>query len=219
MSAIPGGSRLAAARAEDLVLIAWAGHGLAGPDGQFYLIPSDVPVGAAPTDPGFLARAVAASELSRWLQPIGASEMALVLDTCYSASAVEQQDFKPGPFSDRRFGQLAYDKGVRVLAAAQSRDVAIESQQIGHGLLTYALVVEGLRAGRAFGSNDRLSLGDWLRYGVNRVPALDREIRSGRLVATNAARSLDVKRPEALTQRPSLVDFARVTSAVPFVIR
>lgn len=40
--------------------------------------------------------------------------------------------------------QLAYDKGMIILAATQAADVALESEKIGQGLLTYALVQEGL---------------------------------------------------------------------------
>lgn len=47
-----------------------------------------------------------------------------MLDSCYSASSVEANDFKPGPMGSRGLGQLSYDKRVRILAASQSDQVA-----------------------------------------------------------------------------------------------
>ncbi len=61
----------------------------------------------------------------------------------------------------RGLGQLAYDKAMRVLAASQADDVALEAQVKGegHGLLTYALVREGLLGRKAAGAGGGLTLG------------------------------------------------------------
>jgi hypothetical protein len=37
---------------------------------------------------------------------------------------------------DRGLSQLAYDKGMQILAATQTENVAIESEKLGQGLLT-----------------------------------------------------------------------------------
>ena len=47
----------------------------------------------------------------------------------------------------RGLGQLAYNKAMMVLAASQADDVALESGSLAQGLLTYALVREGLDTG------------------------------------------------------------------------
>ena len=60
--------------------------------------------------------------------PVDAGELAMVVDACHSAAAVQQPGFKPGPLGGRGLGQLAYDKGMRVLAASQADDVAVESR-------------------------------------------------------------------------------------------
>jgi hypothetical protein len=50
----------------------------------------------------------------------------------------------------RGLGQLAYDKGMRVLAASKAQEAAIErGGRIQQGLLTYALVQEGLERQQA----------------------------------------------------------------------
>jgi hypothetical protein len=122
---------------------------------------------------------VSEEELSRWLRRVDAGEMALVIDACHSAATVAQPWFKPGPMGNRGLGQLAYDKRMRVLAASQADDFAIESGQLQQGLLTYALVRDGLEKGKAdFRPKDaRVALGEWLAYGEARVPDLHERIR------------------------------------------
>src|SRR6185503_6290727 len=99
--------------------------------------------------PASLTHFVSSDELSEWLRDIDAGEMVLVVDTCHSAAAIEAGGFKPGPMGSRGMGQLAYDKGIRVLAASQADDVALEINRLRHGLLTYALMHDGLERGQA----------------------------------------------------------------------
>jgi hypothetical protein len=40
---------------------------------------------------------------------------------------------------------IAYDDGTRLLAASQANDVALESEKLKQGLLTYTLVGTGLK--------------------------------------------------------------------------
>lgn len=86
-----------------------------------------------------------------------------------------------GPLGSRGFGQLANDKRIRVLAATGASDAALESDALGHGLLTYALGVEGLGEGRADRAprNGENTLSKWLRYGATRVPALAEAVARG----------------------------------------
>lgn len=74
----------------------------------------------------------------------------------------------------RGLGQLAYDKGMRILVASQIEDVALESRLLRQGLLTYALVEDGLEAWQAdFQPEDpTIFLKEWLQYAVERVPKL-----------------------------------------------
>jgi hypothetical protein len=73
-----------------------------------------------------------------------AAECASCSEDARAAASVAASGFKPGPMGDRGLGQLAYDKGMRILAATQADDFALESGDVGQGLLTYALVCEGL---------------------------------------------------------------------------
>ena len=92
------------------------------------------------------------------------------------------EGFKPGPMGDRGLGQLAYDKGMQILAATQADNVALESERLGQGLLTYALVQEGLKGRKAApDGNGPITIKPWLRYAEKRVPELYEDIRNGKL--------------------------------------
>jgi WD40 repeat protein/formylglycine-generating enzyme required for sulfatase activity len=186
--------KLARATPDDLVLLSFSGHGCTV-GGEFYLIPSDIGAGhTRMREPSqWLPKLISAEELSRWLRRIDAGQMALVIDACYSAAAVEQSGFKPGPLGNRGLGQLAYDKRMRVLAASQSDGVAVETQQVHHGLLTWALVHDGLVAGQASSTNASseadgplvpvrtASLGQVMQYASERVPTLYLEMRNHKI--------------------------------------
>jgi hypothetical protein len=89
----------------------------------------------------------------------------------------------------RGLGQLSYDKGMRILTSTQADDVALESALVEQGLLTYALTRDGLESARAdFKPKDaRITVAEWLAYGVERVPALHAEVEK-RLAEMRAAR-------------------------------
>ena len=169
-----------------------------------------------------LAKFISSEELSVWLRGVDAGEMALVIDSCHSAASVEAGGFKPGPMGDRGLGQLAYDKGMRILAATQADDVALESERLGQGLLSYALVRDGLgKARRADLDGDgRVMLQEWLEYGEKRVPDLYEEVKSGKLRLAGRDTAAD---PAFLTQvvrnaqTPSLFDFHRRADSVVLV--
>ena len=146
LAGVAGADRLAKATPDDLVIVTFSGHGYTQEDGTFYLLGSDLGRRNEPL-PQALAKFISSEELSEWLRPIDAGEMALIIDACHSAAKRNQPGFKPGPMGDRGLGQLAYDKAMRILAASQAEDVALESAQLKHGLLTYALAVDGLAVG------------------------------------------------------------------------
>lgn len=115
--------------------------------------------------------------LSGWLREVDAGELVMVVDSCHSAATVEAEGFKPGPMGSRGLGQLAYDKGMRILAASKSKESALERGGVEHGLLSYALVEEGLVKGLAdFQPKDgKILVGEWLAYGEQEVPKLFQE--------------------------------------------
>ena len=215
---LPGGDRLHAATPEDLVIVSFSGHGYTDARGTLYLLPYDIGAERTRVEDA-LEFCISTAELSWWLRGVDAGEIAMVVDACHSAAAVQQPGFKPGPLGGRGLGQLAYDKGMRVLAASQADDVAVESAKIRQGLLTYALVRDGLEQRRA-AREGVVTLGGLLAYAAERVPGLYREVLAGEVKDAQgaAARNVGAVRPKvgepSAVQRPELFDYDRNKSNV-----
>jgi WD40 repeat protein len=172
------------AQPDDMVLIAFSSHGYADNNGIFYIVPTDIGKDSRKrVTAELLSRSISSDELSLWLRDVDAGEMVIIVDACHSASAVEGGDFKPGPMGSRGLGQLAFDKGMRILTATQSDNVALENKRIRQGLLTYALVRDGIKARQAdFKPKDStITITEWLEYGVVRVPKLYEEVKDNRV--------------------------------------
>lgn len=211
---------LQAATPDDAVIVSYSGHGWANAQGDFYLIPGDGRWADGATTPD-LASVFATADLVTPFQAMQAGEIALVIDACHSAASVADGRFKPGPMGDSGLGQLAYDKGIRILAATQADDVALEDARLGQGLLTYALAVDGLGAGAADLDRDgRIRIDEWLAYAVRRMPALASDARVGRIATgSDGARGitfsdLPANAPARRVQQPALFDFNPQPSTV-----
>jgi len=213
-------SMLQPATPDDAVIVSFSGHGWANPRGDFYLIPGDGrwPDGADAPD---LSTVFATADLVAPFHLMHAAEITLVIDACHSAASVADGRFKPGPMGDSGLGQLAYDKGIRILAATQADDVALEDARLGQGLLTYALAVDGLGAGHAdLDANGSIRIDEWLAYAVQRLPSLANDARVGRIVgAADGTRAitfhdLPADAPARRVQQPALFDFNPQPSAL-----
>ncbi len=183
---------------DDLVLVTFSGHGYTHEE-RFHLMLPDV--GRTDDDGvlGALPYAVSDEELAAWLRPVVARDLALVVDACQSGAVGE--GFKPGPLGSKGFGQLAYDKGMLVLAASQADEPALESATLGHGLLTWALVEDGLRQRRAdLDGQPGITLAEWLGYATQRVPELAGEVSRGLALLEDAP-------PPSVAQTPRLFAF------------
>ena len=205
-------SKLEALTPDDIVILSFSGHGWADKTGAFYLVPAE---GKWPSGPEPVrSTLISAVQMADRLRDVDAGEMVMIIDACHSAASVDAGGFKPGPMGDPGLGQLAFDKGIRILAATQADDVALEDPLLRQGLLTYALASEGITAtgGKADSDGDgRITLDEWLAYATRRMPSLASDVRLGRLatdstgargwVRTNAGASKPV------VQEPSLFDF------------
>jgi uncharacterized caspase-like protein len=223
LRSIPNAHRIAEVAPEDTVVITFSGHGYTDRSGIFYLLPSDIGSGVVLKNPDSLARTISSDELSLWMRDITAREMIFVIDACHSAAAVQGDGFKPGPMGSRGLGQLAYDKGMRILSATQADNVAIELGSLGQGLLSYALFREGIEEQKADADGDGvLSAKEWLSHAARRVPELYQDVKDGRRsvlvdgkpLAEPGSRSDEVCFTDCVQsavnlQRPSLFDFRR----------
>lgn len=217
LAGIPSAAKLDTVTPDDMVIVTFAGHGFNN-GGEFYLVPQDVGTGKQ-IDATTRQRSISTLDLAAWLGDIDAGDLSLVIDACHSAAAVEAEGFKPGPMGAKGLGQLAYDKGMRILAATQADDVALESGRLQQGLLTFALVNEGLAQAKAdFKPVDKkIDLAEWLAFGTRRVPEIYLDVRAGRrsiesgtTAWTYGARAASRATAAAVkVQRPTLFDFRR----------
>lgn len=201
---VPNGAKLRDAQPEDLIVIVFSSHGYATPDGGFYLLPADI------AQRNSLSQAISDNDLSLWLRDVDAGEIVMIIDACHSGAAVDNE-FKPGPMGSRGLGQLAYDKGMRILAATQADNAAWEGGKGKQGLLTYALVRDGLEQwGADFKPQDGVvKLTEWLEYGVARVPKLYDCVRNPKAECGLIVESRDLEKEAAQPQQPKLFNFAK----------
>lgn len=174
--------RIKRAEPEDAVIIYFAGHGTA--QGQrFYLIPHDLGYTGdrgALDESGLktiLSHSISDLELEDSVEGLAAGSLLMVIDACNSGQALEAEEKRRGPMNSKGLAQLAYEKGMYILTAAQSYQAALEAAQFGHGLLTYALVEEGLKTGVADNQpkDGIVSAREWLDFATERVPQMQEE--------------------------------------------
>ncbi len=221
----PALSKIQPAQPEDAVLIFFAGHG-AAQGARFYLIPHDLGYSGARNALDaqavrtILSHGVSDLELEAALEGVDAGRMLFVLDACNSGQALEAEEKRRGPMNSSGLAQLAYEKGMYILTAAQSYQAALEAAELGHGYLTFALIEDGLKKGLADKDpKDGMALArEWFNYAEERVPQMqEREMQTRLLLdfAGNEAKGKDPK--QRSIQRPR-VFYRRELEARPFVV-
>jgi WD40 repeat protein len=221
LKSVPNIEKIKAIEPEDTLIITYAGHGYADNSGIFYLLPYDIGKDTQQLTTANLSKMISSDELSLWMQDVTASEMIMIIDACHSAAAVQGDGFKPGPMGSRGLGQLAYDKDMKILSATQANNVALELNSLEQGLLSYALLEDGIKNGLADADKDRRLLSnEWLSFAEKRVPDLYQEVKDGKrgvIVDGKIADGRNVKivntggkqKSSLDLQRPSLFDFKR----------
>lgn len=167
---------------EDTVVIYFAGHGTAQAQ-RFYLIPHDLGYTGERTkltEQGLktmLEHSISDVELEAAVEGLDAGHLLLIIDACNSGQALEAEEKRRGPMNSKGLAQLAYEKGMYILTAAQSFQAALEAAQLGHGYLTYALVEEGLKTPIAdTAPKDGVVIArEWLNFATERVPQMQEE--------------------------------------------
>jgi WD40 repeat protein/uncharacterized caspase-like protein len=210
---------------EDAVVIYFAGHGTAQRN-QFFLIPHDLGYAGdrAQLDEKslqeILAHSISDGELELALESVDAGQLLLVIDACNSGQALEAEEKRRGPMNSRGLAQLAYEKGMYILTAAQSYQAAQETARLGHGFLTYSLVEEGLKtkiADRA-PTDGKVTLREWLDFATERVPAMQQEeIEQQRKQGRQLQQLTNFGVSAGELQRPR-VFYRREVETTPFVV-
>jgi WD40 repeat protein len=166
---------------EDMVAIYFAGHGLAWDD-HFYMIPQDLGYSGprqalSQSLQSVLRSSISDLDLEQAFAPLDAAHILLIIDACNSGKLLDAEDQRRGPMNSKGLAQLAYEKGIYVLTAAQAYQAALESEKIGHGYLTYALAEEGLKTPLADTrpKDGQISAVEWFEYASERVPQIQNE--------------------------------------------
>ena len=208
---------------EDALVIYFAGHGTAQQN-RFYLIPHDLGYAGSRTQlndaslKNILAHSISDEELEAAVEGIDAGQMLLVIDACNSGQALEAEEKRRGPMNSKGLAQLAYEKGMYILTAAQSYQAAKEAAKLGHGFLTYALVEEGLKTPVADREpkDGQVLLREWLDFATERVPQMQQdEIKKRQLVQEKSGAA--VRPNDDNLQRPR-VFYRRETEPHPLVV-
>ncbi len=217
------------AEPEDTVIIYFAGHGTAQAQ-RFYLIPHDLGYTGERTrlnEPGLktiLEHSISDVELEQAVEGLDAGHLLLVIDACNSGQALEAEEKRRGPMNSKGLAQLAYEKGMYILTAAQSYQAALEAAQFGHGLLTFALVEEGLKTPVADSEpkDGVLNAREWLDFATERVPQMqETKMKEGRGVGLAIAFTegeQSIAEPEKRSLQRPRVFYRRELEANPLVI-
>ena len=226
-------AKIKAAEPEDAVVVFFAGHGLAY-QSRFYMLPHDLGflgLRRRMTEANFesiMAHSISDRELEQAFEKVNASQILFVIDACNSGQALEAEEARRGPMNSKGLAQLAYEKGIYILAAAQSYQAAQEVDVLGHGLLTYALIEEGLKKADADRApkDGRVLLREWLDYATERVPQFQEEkMQQARDAGKNLAfvegeeaRELlkrNLQRPRSFYRRDLPVPLIAINQQVP----
>jgi uncharacterized caspase-like protein len=196
------GACAAQAKPQDTLVVYMAGHGIALGQ-RFYLIPHDFRLagGETATEPSRPAAApavalrgyrasdqqeaavrqhgLAIDELGEALAEVPALKRVLVFDTCHSGGAIALAGKAYNPFAFRgAMERFSRAQGVYSLSATAADDLAAETKELGHSILTYALLAgagaadDGPLAGQAAGGKEALDVLSWFGFAKQRVPAL-----------------------------------------------
>jgi hypothetical protein len=157
-------ARLQSAAADDIVVIYLAGHGTVA-QGQWYFLPADLP--AVELDP-VQRYGLSVDKLQSYLSRIGALRVVMIIDACYSGSAVEQISRS---VAHRRLWAVGHSLGVDVLAAAEKDNEAPEFPELGHGALTYTLL-QGLNGAAANGAGTDIYVRNLMAYAQTTTPQI-----------------------------------------------
>jgi hypothetical protein len=159
------------ARLEDSVFVLFSGHGISQ-GGHFFALPVDASLASS----GRVFHAISDQAFGDLFEPILASHIVFVLDACGSGQLLPHDANELGPLNVGGFTQLAYDKGMNVLAATTLGQAAMESPSdprgIEHSILNYVMIEEGLNARKAdlTPKDGIITIEELFEYAASHVP-------------------------------------------------
>lgn len=167
------GDMFRGASKNDLVLLYYSGHGRLDRVGSLYLATSDTNVD------NLIATAIPVDRIRSFIENSNCERVILIFDCCYSGAAavafvrgeadlgrqVEDQLQRVAREAKRGEG-----RGIYILTASTSLQVAEEKEGDGFGLLTKH-IIKGIREGNAANDIGLVSMESLYSYVANQIPA------------------------------------------------
>ena len=181
------------ATADDVFVFAFAGHGVmsggeGGKDPEFHIIPYDV-TQMYGNDEMLAELALSGSRLQQMAAAIPARKQLMVLDACQSGGVVESFAIR-GAAEERALAQLARSSGMYVLASTRSEQFATETEELGHGLFTFALL-EALEGKGDANKDGKITVKEVEAWLNERVPELSEKHAGAAQYPNSFARGQD----------------------------
>ena len=155
------------AKAEDVFIFYYAGHGVIGSDKEFYLVPSDVS-NLKNVQAELEQKGIAAKLLQQFAIDIQAQKQLFILDACQSAGAFEAL-LTNDATQQKNIALVARSTGTHWIAASGAQQYANEFSSLGHGAFTFVLL-EALKG--AASKNDMITVNNLKNYLQQAVPEL-----------------------------------------------
>lgn len=165
---------IAQAKAEDVFVFYYAGHGTLDEDNnqEYYFVPTDVT--KLYGDPQqLMTKAISATELKGFLTQIKSQKQLILMDACHSGGAIETMKVRAAAADEKAIVQLARSSGVVMIASSGTKQFATEFAELKHGVFTYALL-EAL-SGKADTGDGRVTVNELKLYMENRVQELTKQ--------------------------------------------
>jgi len=168
------------AKPQDTLAVFLAGHGSVVGQ-RYYFIPHEYRTKSDKLEDDIREQGLAGDVLGDWLAAAPALKRVVIYDTCQSGGAISIERTARNPFAFRgALERLSRAQGVFTIAATAATDDAQEVPELGHGVLTYALLA-GLGAVDAGPlkrqavepkSGQVVEVRDWFSFAQDKVPVL-----------------------------------------------
>ncbi len=168
-------SIIAKAKAEDVFVFYYAGHGSINEEkgDGFYLVPTDVT--KLYGDPEQLAKkAISDEELKNHLTLVKAQKQIVLMDACHSGAALANMKVRAGGADEKAIVTLARSSGTVWMASSGTKQFATEFEVLKHGTFTYALL-EALDGKADLGQDGQVTVSEIKLYMDERVQELTQQ--------------------------------------------
>lgn len=203
------------AKAEDIIVIFLAGHGLSRNEqdrSRFYYLNQGISSEDMINDPDLRAKyTISSDELTKWMGKIPALKKILIIDACNSGQMIEDISGAQARSVDaaqiRAFDRMKDRTGMYVLSGSADNKSSYEAAEFGHGLLTYALLsgMRGPATKKSYSGEQLIDVMNLFQYAADEVPVLANRIKGIQtpiLGVPSNATSFDIGLVDELVQIP-----------------